>query len=191
MIFGKKVSRRTGDVSLARLSHLLPGCMTEGILGTLSYAHCVKRFKNFQRTRTRLVCLAHVVKSLQLEHKAMHRLVTKETHSEHPSATFSHVIRLLDHLRSTSDGAYSRNVISVHNKPVFSLLWVATLWSSSSIFYFTSCKTVQPIHCNHSCYNAHNVVLIGPVSVKRPTFPWIFLQLLTHLSTIFNYESNN
>lgn len=64
MIFGKKVCRKNGDVSLTRLSHLLPGCMTEGILGTLSYAYGVKRFKKIQRTRPLLACPSHVVKSL-------------------------------------------------------------------------------------------------------------------------------
>lgn len=115
---GKKVCRRTGDVSSARLSHLLPGCMTEGILGTLSYAYGVKRREKIQRTRLLLARLRHVVPSLKSQWKAMRRALRKETRSAYPSATFSHVIRLSSLPRS--DGALPRSVISAHDKPVFS-----------------------------------------------------------------------
>lgn len=90
--FSEKVCRKIGDVSFVRLSHLLPGCMTEGILGSLSYAYGVKRFKKANRTHTGLAKSGHVVSNLQSLWKTMHQAMYKDTQSAHrpqPSATSS------------------------------------------------------------------------------------------------------
>lgn len=71
IIFRKKVYRKTGDVSFARLSHLLPGCMTEAIFRDALVRIWRKSLMSVRRMHVRLAEKRHVADDVQSGQKTM------------------------------------------------------------------------------------------------------------------------